>query len=125
VRTDARLLVDSLAVYRLTRLATADAITQPLRDRIIEAAYTSQGRAEQHRQRWLQQAGGMVEGDWQRIVDVDDQPPKLATLVSCSHCVSVYVAAAVVLVARRSRWWPAVSDALALSAVAALLTRLE
>ena len=36
-----RLAVDALAVYRLTKLATADVIMQPVRDRLIEAAYAS------------------------------------------------------------------------------------
>ena len=34
-----RLGVDALAVYRLTKLATADVLMQPFRDRVIETAY--------------------------------------------------------------------------------------
>lgn len=114
-----RWLVDAIAVYRLTRLATADDITQPIRDRIIEAAYVADGRAEAHR------AQVEHEGDWQHeVVAIDPTPPKLATLVTCRWCASIYIAAGV-LVVRRQKWWPPVADALAFSAGAALLARLE
>lgn len=118
-----RWLVDALAVYRLTKLATDDGITQPVRDRIIEAAYTGAGRAEHERTKWLDGFdGGMKEGDWQEVAENDPEPPKLATLVVCPWCASVWLALGLALLVRRARWWPAMADALAWSALAGVLT---
>lgn len=121
-----RLLVDGIAAYRLTRLVTADVITQPIRDRIIEAAYVQQGRAELLRHSAT--GGGVIhvdeEGAWQQIADADPVPPKLAELVTCRWCAGVWVAFGILLV-RRTRWWPHVADAMAMSAAAALLARVE
>lgn len=123
-------LLDGVAAYRLTKLVTDDSITQPIRDRIIEAAYVSVGRAEEvkhHCQdRWGVTDGEWIEGDWQRAVNEDDGvPPKLAVLVTCRWCAGMWVALGVVYVARRGRWWRPMSEALALSSAAALLARLE
>lgn len=122
-----RLLVDAVAVYRLTKLATDDSITQPIRDRIIEAAYTAEGRAEQARYAHLARRAKltMEEGDWQEVVEEDELPPKLAVLVTCRWCAGMWVALGLVYLVRRRAWWPAMSDALALSAAGALLAGLE
>lgn len=125
MRSTERLVVDAIAVYRLTKLATDDSITQPIRDRIIEAAYATQGRVEHERRAFEEHEGAMREGDWQRIVEEDDEPPKLAALVTCRWCASMWVALGLVAVVRRARWWPAMSDALAFSAAGALLARFE
>ena len=114
-----RLGVDALAVYRLTKLATADVIMQPLRDRVIETAYTSAGRAEEVKEEIKQ------EGDWQEVVVAEDPvPPKLAYLFTCRWCAGIWISFAVLAV-RRTRWWPHVADGLAYSSAAALLARLE
>lgn len=114
-----RLAVDALAVYRLTKLATADVIMQPVRDRLIEAAYASAGRAEDERE--------VIEheGDWQNVVVAEDPvPPKLAVLLACRWCAGIWISFGVLAV-RRTRWWPSVADALAYSSAAALLARFE
>lgn len=122
-----RLLVDAVAVYRLTKLATDDSITQPIRDWLIEAAYVGAGRAEEARYTHLARRAklSMEEGDWQEVAEEDELPPKLAVLVTCRWCASMWVALGLVYLVRRSRWWPPMSDALALSAAGALLARLE
>jgi hypothetical protein len=112
-----------LAVYRLTKLVTDDGITQPLRDRVIEAAYVAAGRAEAERGKWLDGFdGSMREGDWQQLAESDPDPPKMATLVVCPWCSSVWLALGLAFVVRRSRWWPAMADALAWSAAAGVVT---
>lgn len=120
-------LLDALAVYRLTRLAVEDGITQPVRDRIIEAAYTARGDAEEQRAAFAATIAGpgdaefmFSEGDWQEIAESDPDPPKLAQLVVCPFCASVWVALGLVYVVRRRRFWPAMRDALALAGVVAL-----
>lgn len=115
-------LLDALAVYRLTRLAVEDGITQPVRDRIIAAAYELAGTATEKRAEYLEGfPDDMREGDWQRIAEEDEDPPKLAQLVVCPFCSSVWVALGLVYVVRRRRFWPSMRDALALAGVVALV----
>lgn len=111
-------LVECLAVYRLARLVTTDTIAEPARERIIEAAYMGAGRAELYR------PTAVVYG-WEHVVGQDADPPKLATLVTCRWCTSMWVALGVVFVARHLPGWGPMADALALSAVASLLARVE
>lgn len=120
------IVLDALAAYRLTKLATDDVLTQPARDRLVETAYLLAGRSEQQRWDFLARRRqlSLEEGDWQQIVEEDDHPPKLATLVTCRWCAGYWIAFGVVL-ARRFGWWRFVRDASALSAAAALLARLE
>jgi hypothetical protein len=114
-----RLGVDALAVYRLTKLATADILTQPVRDRVIATAYATAGRAEDVKDEIEH------EGDWQNVVVAEDPtPPKLAYLFTCRWCAGMWISFAVLAV-RRTRWWPHVADALAYSSAAALLARFE
>ena len=109
------LLVDALACWRLTRLVTADTITAPLRARIYRWAY---------RRHQLDVSG--MEGDLDAMVDADGAAaPRLATLVRCQLCASVWIAAGVVFArcATPDVWAP-VAAALAVAAVSALLARL-
>lgn len=117
------MLFDALATYRLTRLATADVITQPLRDRIIEWSYERAGRRDEA----VRASGPMRhEGDWQDAVLLDDDPPKLATLVTCRWCAGIWIAAFVVLASRVApRAWRPARDLLVFSAAAALIARIE
>lgn len=113
------LLLDALAAHRLTRLVTADVITAPVRDRIIEWAYDRDGATEEV----------LADADaygWTDAAINDDDPPKLATLVTCRWCAGVWIAVGVVL-ARRviPRQWAPVSDMLAVAAAAALIAGLE
>lgn len=123
-----RLLVDAVAVYRLTKLITDDSLTQPLRDRIIEAGYIGEGRGERAKasaqQRWG--TDDWQEGDWQRVVEEDALPPKVAVLVTCRWCAGMWVSLGVVATRRLfPRAWPPLAEALAFSAGAALLAGLE
>jgi hypothetical protein len=103
----AALVVDGLAVARLTRLVVLDTITDPIRDRIIEAAYRRRD-------------GGFEPLDaletWtERAVD-DNDPPKLATLVTCTWCTGVWVAAGAVVASRVApRAWRTVATTAALA----------
>jgi hypothetical protein len=113
---------DVLAAYRLTRLVVADTITEPLRERVVGWAYRRADRGDENA--WTNLLGGRVETSWLDHASADEDPPKLATLVTCPYCAGVWVAAGVVL-ARRWRWWPPVRDALALAAAAALVRAAE
>lgn len=115
-----RLLVDALACYRLTRLVTADEIAEPLRARWIRLAYRiEEGFPIDDRRE------PDVGESWQDVVEQDPQPPKLATFIVCRWCTGMWISLGVILVARRYRWWPALADALACSAAAALVAGLE
>ena len=107
------LLVDALATYRLTRLATADVISEPVRMALI-------------RQTGAEPPPGEEDPTAQEIVESLDDPPRLATLITCRWCAGVWIAAGV-MTARSvvPRAWQPVSRGLALSAVAVLLSRFE
>lgn len=112
-------VVDAVAAYRLTRLVTSDVITAPPRDRFIEGVYVAAGRAEQARDEV-----GRV--GWTEYALHDDEAPKLATLVVCRWCASVWVGFGIVAARRLvPRAWRPVATALAFSAASALLARLE
>jgi len=107
------LLVDALATYRLTRLATTDVISEPVRLALLRKAGAEPPPTAE-------------DPTAQDIVESLDDPPRLATLVTCRWCAGVWIAAGV-MVARTAmpRAWQPVSQALALSAAAVLLSRLE
>ena len=110
------LLVDALATYRLTRLATTDVISEPVRLALVRRLGLSGADAD----------SGSTEVTAQDIVGEVTDPPKLATLVTCRWCAGVWIAGAVAL-ARHSapRAWSPVARALALSTAAVLLARFE
>lgn len=105
------LLIDALAAYRLTRLVTADSITEPLRAAVIASTY----------------AEGLDEGEtWDEVVMNDPRPPRLAELVTCRWCAGVWVSFGVVAARRFApRLWDPIARALAMSAGAALIAGLE
>lgn len=110
-----RLLVDAAAVYRLTRLVTADSIAEPIRDQWVRSVYAWAGRP-------------VPDADDRELAEaVMDDPdhPKMVELATCRWCSGMWLALGVVFVARRFRWWPAMADALACSAAAALLAGFE
>lgn len=117
--------LDAIAVHRLTRLATADEITQDLRDWLIEKAYDRAHRRSyartQHEERVVDLG---LPGGWQELVEHDEAPPKLATLVTCRWCASVWIGLGV-LVVRRQRWWRPIAHALGWSSVSTLIAGLE
>jgi hypothetical protein len=113
------LLTDMLAAHRLTRMVTADVLTEPMRERLIEATYVAAGRAEE-------EAASFPNRTWQERVEYDEDPPKLATLLTCRWCASMWLAFGIVAARQLApRAWPVVARALALSSAAALLATLE
>lgn len=123
------MLLDAVAAYRLTRLATADVITRPARAYLIRKAYEHRdglplrGSSSLHltpRQR------EHSDVEWDQMPEADDDAPKLADFVKCRWCTGVWISGLVV-VARRycPRAWDPLARLLALSAAAALLAGLE
>jgi len=109
------LLIDALAVARLTRLVTADAITAGPRDAAIRLAYRRAGRSADLTE--MEEWGS--PGD---AVEADAHPPKLAKLVTCPWCSSFWIAAGVIAARRVApRQWDRLARALALSHVAGKL----
>lgn len=108
-------LADALSAYRLTRLVTADTILDGPRDAVVRWSYRD------------------VKSFWDpKIITPtefameDDDPPKLATLITCRWCAGTWVSLFVVAARRYApRIWDPLAQALAMSAGAALLARLE
>lgn len=131
----AEVVLDSLAAHRLTRLITADTITQPLRDRVLAWAWRHRTAEVVH---VAYQSGlpdpvpltpsAMPEGWIQQAMETHalEDPPKLATLVTCRWCAGAYVAGAVVaLRAWSPRGWRWAARALSVASAAALWAALE
>lgn len=107
------LLVDALATYRLTRLATADVISEPVRMAVL-------------RKVGAEPPPGEDDPTAQEVVEGLKDPPRLATLVTCRWCAGIWIAASVsVARAALPRAWQPVARGLALSSVAVLLARVE
>jgi hypothetical protein len=107
------LLVDALATYRLTRLATADVISEPVRKAVL-------------RRVGAEPPPGSEDPTAQEVVESLKDPPRLATLVTCRWCAGIWIAAGVAG-ARHAfpRAWAPAARGLALSAAAVLLARFE
>ncbi len=107
------LLIDGLATYRLTRLATADVISEPARQAVLRTV-------------GAEPPPGRDDPTAEEIVESLKDPPKLATLVTCRWCAGMWIAAGV-MAARQvaPKAWQPVARGLALSASAVLLARLE
>lgn len=115
------LVVDAVAVYRLTRLVTKDVITAPARDAFVEATYIVAERSEAVRDE-IESA----QMTWSEYAEDDKKAPKLATLVVCRWCASVWLAAGVLVLRRYApRAWRPLSEILVFSAASALLAGLE
>jgi hypothetical protein len=107
------LALDLLATYRLTRLATADVISEPVRMAVL-------------RRVGAEPPPGDEDPTAQEVVESLQDPPRLATLVTCRWCAGMWIAAGVTaarLVAPRT--WDVAARGLALSAGAVLLSRFE
>jgi hypothetical protein len=106
------LAVDVLATYRLTRLATADEISEPWRQAVLRRVGLSSSKDP------------TIPAEAR--VEAEDDPPRLATLVTCRWCAGIWIAAGVGLARSVApQAWSPVARALALSAGAVLLARLE
>lgn len=113
-------LVNVVAVHRLTRLVTKDILTQRPRDAVIRWAYLRAGHDPAILVDALQP---MVEAD---IVEDPRNVPRAAVLVVCRWCASAHVAALVAALTWAIPdvwWWPAL--ALAASSGSTLLASME
>ncbi|HLT17054.1 MAG TPA: DUF1360 domain-containing protein [Acidimicrobiales bacterium] len=107
------LAVDLLATYRLTRLATADVIGEPARQAVL-------------RHTGAEPPPGEDDPTAQEVVEGLDDPPRLATLVTCRWCAGIWIAAGVTAARRLAPGpWDLAARGLALSAGAVLLARVE
>lgn len=110
------LVVDALAAYRLTRLATADVISEPWRRSLVDRMVPDGPETQE----------ALGSDTAQQVVDQLADPPKLARLVTCRWCAGMWIAGSVVAARRAApRAWAPVATALALSAAASLLARAE
>lgn len=109
------LAIDAAAVHRLTRLVTADSLTEPARSALVRSVGVSIDADE-----LAHEAVELLRGRDPRGV------PRTADLVTCRWCASVWVSFGV-LAARRlfPRMWDPVARALALSSVSTLIAGLE
>lgn len=115
------MLVDALAAYRLTRLVTADVLTEKLRDAFVARAY-----ADSIAERTLPAA--LMDGQlsWSQFAKHDADAPKLATLVTCRWCAGMWISFGVIAARRLApALWDPIAKALVCSAAAALIARLE
>jgi hypothetical protein len=104
---------DGLATYRLTRLATADVISEPVRQAVL-------------RRVGAEPPPGRHDPTAQEVVESLDHPPRLATLVTCRWCAGIWIAAGVAAARRFAPGvWDPVARGLALAAGAVLLARVE
>lgn len=108
------LAIDGLAAYRLTRLATADIISEPLRRSVVDRMVANGTEPP-------------PEGDTaQDVVDAMSEPPKLARLITCRWCAGMWIAAGVVGARTFApKAWSPLARTLALSAAATLIARAE
>lgn len=127
------LLLDALSVYRLTRLVTRDTITRPLRVRIIRWAYRHDPRHDdgvpgftEWNAKLNPVLGAVTESEIDALPENDEDAPKLAALLICPWCISIYAATAVVLARRLApRAWEPAARMLALSATTGFLAGLD
>lgn len=106
------LIEDAGAVYRLTKLVTADALTEGLRDRIIDWS----------RQRLLS-TGDEIVVSRRYGPEVAEAGGPLAYLVGCPWCASVWLAAGVALARRAAPLpWALAARALTMSAATGWLS---
>jgi hypothetical protein len=110
------LIVDVLATYRLTRLATADIISEPARQSAVRRLLRGSAEPDQ---------AGSGQTAQERVEAVED-PPGLARLITCRWCAGVWIAGGVVAARTLApRVWAPIATGLACSSGAALLAGLE
>lgn len=120
--TPVDLVLDALAVSRITRLITHDRIGAHLRKPIIKAAYGWSNNV----QGWTDAEVAYSAQEWDQVVHDDDEPPELAAFIVCPWCVGQWVAFGVVL----ARWafprkWEPLGRALAFSQIAGFVADLD
>lgn len=77
----------ALATHRATRLITRDTLFDGPRDHLIRAAYDTAGRGHLIH---ATTSGIDEPGGWAKFAANDPHPPKLAELLTCSWCASVW-----------------------------------
>lgn len=113
------LLLDALASYRLTKLVVDDQLTAEARDAVIRWAYD---RAPAKPNVPAPAVDVTAPGSWADVVAEDDDPPKLAFLVTCPWCAGMWVSlGAVAASSLAPRAWRPLRRALAMSAAAGLI----
>ena len=109
-------LVDVLAAYRITRLVTDDTITEPVRDRLLEHVY---------RNDYWKDMAPPIQG-WSEMARADEEPPRLAELLTCRWCAGFWVAAAVTAARRTAPdVWTPIADVFATGALVGFLSELS
>lgn len=113
-------VVDALATYRLARLVVSDVLTFRWREGWIAAAYQRAGRRAEVE--IMLGPFGSDAATWKDAALIEaERAPKLAYVVACPWCASIWLGAVVVLARRLvPRAWAPVATALAASAVAGL-----
>lgn len=120
------MLLDVLAVHRLTRLVTADVITRPARARIIALAYGTDEWKWPNDTVPVGALDAMTEAEWDNRPESDDEAPKLAAFVKCRWCTSIWISLGVVAARRYAPvLWEPLAKVLAFSTVAVLVSDLE
>lgn len=113
------LLLDALAAYRITKLVVDDQLTAEARDAVIRWAYD---HAPPRPNVPAPAIDVTAPGSMADVVAEDDDPPKLAFLVTCPWCAGMWVALGVVVADRIApRPWRSLRRALAMSAAAGLI----
>lgn len=111
------LLIDAIAGYRLTRLITADVITERPRAAVIRWAYGNDAPAIE---------ATSPSDSWTDRVNDDPAPPALARLITCPWCTGVWVAAGITAARRLTpRLWAPVAETAVVAAAAGLLASWE
>lgn len=119
-------LIEVLAVHRLARLVTADTITVRPRRAVILWSYVRAGFDHE-----LIAGDGSGSNPMEQMVEADEVEdpcgvPKLAVLVTCRWCASVWLAGGVVLLhGLIPAVWLPVAAVLALSSSSTLLAAIE
>jgi hypothetical protein len=115
------LILDAAATYRLTRLVTADTITQHTRDTIIRWTYRNHPGLHH-----AALNADQTPGAWQHWAEDDPHAPKLATLITCRWCAGIWLGFLTIALRKIApRQWRPAAYALTCASAAAWLARLE
>jgi hypothetical protein len=107
-----RVVLNGLAVHRLTRLITHDKITESARERALQIIYRISGRTLASPTPNVRSKGSPPKSD----------PLTLATLLTCPWCMSIWVLGAVVVLERAApETWGKIRDAAAAASIAGVV----
>jgi hypothetical protein len=104
-----RVVLNGLAVHRLTRLVTHDKITESARERALQIIYRISGRQLASPTPTVRSKGSPPKND----------PLTLATLITCPWCMSIWILGGVLVLERaRPEVWSKIRDAAAAASIA-------